>query len=99
MATKITINLDPIVTKSKKTGLYKAKFADLPAMAIDETPELAILRLISIFEVLLKEQREMIYDRIVKKHVEKAKNTPSYKLLTIHGTDNEKDQLKLQLVS
>lgn len=99
MATKITINLDPIITKNNETGLYTAKFAELPAMAIDETPELATLRLISIFEILLKEQKELIYERIIKKHVEAAKQDPSYKIFTIHGTGNEKDQLKLQLVS
>jgi hypothetical protein len=101
MSTKITINLEPIITKNNETGMFTAKFADLPAMAIDETPELAILRLISILEVLLKEQRELIYDKIIKKHIEAAKNapSPSYKLFTIHGNENEKDQFKLQLVS
>jgi hypothetical protein len=99
MSTKITVNFDPIVTKNEETGMYTPRFADLPAMAIDDPPELAVLRLISVFEVLLKEQKELIYERIIKKHIEAVKNAPSYKILTIHGNDNEKDQLKLQLVS
>lgn len=77
-----------------------ATFAELPAVAVDETPEKAMLRLISIFEVLLQEQKELIYERIIKKQIEQAvQSDPSYQLVQFHGSNRDFGRMKLQMVS
>jgi len=44
---KLSIELNPMVSKDEETGMFVAKFADIPnAIAIDENPEQAVLRLI-----------------------------------------------------
>lgn len=98
---KISIELNHQVSKDEETGMFVAKFADIPnAIAFDENPEQAILRLISIFEVLLKEQKELIFERIIKKHLEEAfKDEPSYELIRIQGVNSSSEKMKLQMVS
>jgi len=98
---KLSIELNPVVTKDEETGMFIAKFADIPnAVAFDENPEQAVLRLISIFEVLLKEQKELIFEKIIRKHIEQAmKDEPSYELIRIHGVNNTSEKMKLQMVS
>lgn len=98
---KLSIELNPVVTKDEETGMFIAKFADIPnAVAFDENPEQAVLRLISIFEVLLKEQKELIFEKIIKKHIEQAmKDEPSYELIRIQGVNNTNEKMKLQMVS
>jgi predicted RNase H-like HicB family nuclease len=101
MALKLSITLEPIVSKDPETGLFVAKFADLPnAIAFDESSEKAVLRLISILEVVLQEQRELVYEKLIKKHLEEAlKGHPSYQLVRIQGVNTGMEEMKLQLVS
>jgi predicted RNase H-like HicB family nuclease len=97
----ITIDLSPVVTKDEETGSYIARFADIPsAIALDETEEKAVLRLISIFEVLLKEQKELIFEKLLKKHIEKAiKEESPYELFRISGMISGKETMKLKMMA
>ncbi len=96
----ISVDLKPEVSFDEETKMFVAKFTELPAIAFDDTEEKAILKLISIFEVILKEQKELVFDRVIKRHIEEAmKEDPSYSLVRIQGMNNNKDQMKLQLTS
>jgi predicted RNase H-like HicB family nuclease len=95
---EITIELSPIVERDNETGMFVARFADIPAVAYDETEEKAVLRLISVFEVVLQEQKELVFDRLIKKEIEKAVREDQFQILTINR-HNERQKMKLQLIS
>lgn len=95
---KISIDLVPQVSRDEETGQFIAKFDGLPTIAFDETAEKAVLRLISIFEVFLREQKEIVFDRLIKKHLDEAIKEPSYRLVQI-SDEQAQSQMKLQLVS
>lgn len=99
---KVTIDLIPDVSKDLETGLFVAKFPDLPQItAFDDTEEKAIYRLLTIFEVFVKEQKEIVFERVIKKHLEKAlSEKASFNIMRIQDLNNvSKEKMKLQMVS
>jgi predicted RNase H-like HicB family nuclease len=63
---QLKLRLEPVLRRDEESGFFVAHFKDFPqVVAYDETEHKAVIRLIDLFGVVLRNEREKIIEQLL----------------------------------